>query len=131
MKKAGVVLDDVHRWPNKKKGAWRRGSNASAISAAAANKPASNTHQPTPELGENDSSNNTEHERTVSPSPAVSAAIMDEASRSSAGGESDKAELGNEKDSSSPVLSLFNKTPYESFYDLRAMVWLGPIITIL
>lgn len=121
MKKAGVVLDEVHRYPNKKKGVWRRGSNASAISGVRA---ANNSHQPTPELGENDSSNNTEHERTVSPSPAVSAAIIDEAeaSRSSAGGESDKVEDKMNTESNSPVLSLFSKSPYEGFYDLRAMV---------
>ena len=107
-----------HDLTHKRKGAWRRGSNASAVSNANASRNAGgNSHQPTPELGENDSSNNTEHEQTVSPQPT---ALIDEASRSSAGGESDK--VVEATDPCSPVLSLFSKSPYESFYELRAMV---------
>lgn len=121
VRQKGITLDEVP-WGSKRKGNWRRGSNASSASNAAA-KAAKSATVPSvavPAIEAVEPSNTIENEQ--SQSPAISSAIMDEASRSSVGAESEKGTEVAAHSTPSPTMALFTKNPYESFYELRAMV---------
>lgn len=96
LRQAGANIDEVSRLGAKKKGNHnRRGSATSALSASAAANP----------------------EKAPSASPAPEGP-EDEASRSSAGGDSESG--GGQ--STSATLALFSKNDFDAFHEMRGMV---------